>query len=240
MACGTEDVLTCHVIIMREPRTGVTAIAHFDEFSRHWDFSGMMEDFLAKVGQLQTREEWEYVESESDGDWEWWDESEETEELQSQDQPNSFSQPRDPGEVTVLSASEVCTEIEFLNNSAILQLMCGWKLLAKSINDNVLKLGNSTASAVQWSAGWTGDGEHFFNELYHFQRRFMSCIYSEATQMTPREATNLPRGSCSIFTTSRSVSTSSLAVSDLRIHGNVLLKISLASQHSIFQSLIGG
>ena len=143
MACGTEDVLTCHVIIMREPRTGVTAIAHFDEFSRHWDFSGMMEDFLAKVGQLQTREEWEYVESESDGDWEWWDESEETEELLSQDQRNSFSQPRDPGEVTVLSASEVYTEIEFLNNSAILQLMCGWKLLAKSINDNVLKLTSS-------------------------------------------------------------------------------------------------
>ena len=105
MACGTEDVLTCHVIIMREPRTGVTAIAHFDEFSRHWDFSGMMEDFLAKVGQLQTREEWEYVESESDGEWEWWDESEETEELQSQDQRNSFSQPRDPGEFTVLQVN---------------------------------------------------------------------------------------------------------------------------------------
>jgi len=38
VACGTEDVLTCHVIIMREPATGVTAIAHFDEFSRVWDF----------------------------------------------------------------------------------------------------------------------------------------------------------------------------------------------------------
>ena len=46
VACGTEDVLTCHVILMRESRTGVTAIAHFDEFSRHWDVSGLMEDFL--------------------------------------------------------------------------------------------------------------------------------------------------------------------------------------------------
>ena len=76
VACGTEDVLTCHVIIMREPRTRVTAIAHFDEFSRHWDFSGMMEDFLAKVDRVTNREEWEY-DSEGEGEWEWWDESEE-------------------------------------------------------------------------------------------------------------------------------------------------------------------
>ena len=75
VACGTEDVLTCHVILMRESRTGVTAIAHFDEFSRHWDFSGMMEDFLAKLDRVKHREEWEY-DSEGEGEWEWWDESE--------------------------------------------------------------------------------------------------------------------------------------------------------------------
>ena len=90
VACGTEDVLTCHVILMRESRTGVTAIAHFDEFSRHWDFSGMMEDFLAKLDRVKNREEWEY-DSEGDGDWEWWDESEQCEN-------NSQSNSLDPGQ----------------------------------------------------------------------------------------------------------------------------------------------
>jgi len=61
VACGTEDVLTCHVIIMREPATGVTAIAHFDEFSRVWDFREMAEDFIEKVKCVKHKSEWEYA-----------------------------------------------------------------------------------------------------------------------------------------------------------------------------------
>ena len=97
-ACGTEDVLTCHVIIMREPRTGVTAIAHFDEFSRHWDFSGMMEDFLAKVDRVKNRQEWEYDSEGEGGEWEWWDESEEEQETDNK----SHSYSLDPGEYVVM------------------------------------------------------------------------------------------------------------------------------------------
>ena len=102
MACGTEDVLTCHVIIMRESRTGVTAIAHFDEFSRHWDFSGMMEDFLAKVDRVKNREEWEYDSEGEGGDWEWWDESEEEQESGGECDNKSHSYSLDPGEYVVM------------------------------------------------------------------------------------------------------------------------------------------
>ncbi len=31
---GTEDVLTCHVIVLRHPLTATVALAHFDEFIR--------------------------------------------------------------------------------------------------------------------------------------------------------------------------------------------------------------
>ena len=79
VACGTEDVLTCHVIILRDPATRVTAIAHFDEFSRVWDFAGLARDFLDKVAWVRHHEEWEYREGEDEGDWEWWEEGEEEE-----------------------------------------------------------------------------------------------------------------------------------------------------------------
>ena len=32
MNCGTEDVLTCHVVVLHHTFTQVTALAHFDEF----------------------------------------------------------------------------------------------------------------------------------------------------------------------------------------------------------------
>ena len=35
MSCGTEDVLTCHVIVLHHAFTQVTALAHFDEFVQH-------------------------------------------------------------------------------------------------------------------------------------------------------------------------------------------------------------
>ena len=34
LSCGTEDVLTCHVIVLHHAFTQVTALAHFDEFIR--------------------------------------------------------------------------------------------------------------------------------------------------------------------------------------------------------------
>ena len=80
VGCGTEDVLTCHVIILREPATGVTAIAHFDEFSRVWDFQALSRDFLDKVALMRgSPAEWDYWEEGESGDWEW-DEEEEEEE----------------------------------------------------------------------------------------------------------------------------------------------------------------
>ena len=32
LSCGTEDVLTCHVVVLHHAFTQVTALAHFDEF----------------------------------------------------------------------------------------------------------------------------------------------------------------------------------------------------------------
>ena len=75
VGCGTEDVLTCHVIILREPSLGVTAIAHFDEFSRKWDFEGLMKDFHEKVKLMKETKDWDYCEGE-EGDWEWEEEEE--------------------------------------------------------------------------------------------------------------------------------------------------------------------
>ena len=69
--------MTCHVIILRDPATRVTAIAHFDEFSRVWDFAGLARDFLDKVAWVRHHEEWEYRDGEDEGDWEWWEEGEE-------------------------------------------------------------------------------------------------------------------------------------------------------------------
>ena len=76
VGCGTEDVLTCHVIIMREPSLGVTAIAHFDEFSRVWDFEGLMNDFLGKVKLMKARKDYDYWDGDEE-DWEWEEEEEE-------------------------------------------------------------------------------------------------------------------------------------------------------------------
>ena len=80
--CGTDDLLTCHAIIFRDSVSGVTAIAHFDEFSRKWDFEGMEDDFLNKVNLVRQRTAWEYDEEAGDGDWEWWDDEEEIQETE--------------------------------------------------------------------------------------------------------------------------------------------------------------
>ena len=79
VACATEDLLTCHAVILRDPATAVVAIGHFDEFSRVWDFSGLMADFLEKVKKVKQRDDWDYYEEDCEGDWEWWEEEEEEE-----------------------------------------------------------------------------------------------------------------------------------------------------------------
>jgi len=73
VCCGTEDVLTCHIIIMRDPTTGVAAIAHFDEFTKRKAFENMTKSFLDRVRQAM-EEDWQYIdEEEEETEWEYWD-----------------------------------------------------------------------------------------------------------------------------------------------------------------------
>ena len=65
--CGTDDVLPCHVIILREPHTQVTAIAHYDSFARRTGFTNLAKAFQEEV---RTRREEAWAED----DWEYWDE----------------------------------------------------------------------------------------------------------------------------------------------------------------------
>ena len=93
VACATEDLLTCHAVILRDPATAVVAIGHFDEFSRVWDFSGLMGDFLEKVKLMKQRTSWDYCEEEEEGDWEWWDEDE----VEDDSQGQTFDDQLQPG-----------------------------------------------------------------------------------------------------------------------------------------------
>ena len=89
VGCGTEDELTCHVNIMREPSLGVNAIGHFDELSRVWDFEGLMNDFLAKVKLMKERKDYDYWDGDGDEeDWEWEIEEEDDTEEQVQLDPD--------------------------------------------------------------------------------------------------------------------------------------------------------
>ena len=69
LGCGTDDVLTCHVIILRDPELGVAVIGHFDEFSRKKDFEGLVNSFLERLRQRKRASTWDYWE-EGEGDWE--------------------------------------------------------------------------------------------------------------------------------------------------------------------------
>jgi len=79
LGCGTDDVLTCHVIVLREPELGVAAIGHFDEFSRKKNFDGLVASFLERVRQRKRASAWDYWED-GEGDWEWEEDGEEQEE----------------------------------------------------------------------------------------------------------------------------------------------------------------
>ena len=76
LGCGTDDVLTCHVIVLREPELGVAAIGHFDEFSRKKNFDGLVATFLDRVRQRKRASAWDYWD-EGEGDWEWEEDGEE-------------------------------------------------------------------------------------------------------------------------------------------------------------------
>ena len=78
LGCGTDDVLTCHVIVLREPELGVAAIGHFDEFSRKKNFDGLVASFLERVRQRKRASAWDYWED-GEGDWEWEEDGEEQE-----------------------------------------------------------------------------------------------------------------------------------------------------------------
>jgi len=80
LKCGTEDVLTCHVVIFRDRGTGVSAIGHFDEFTKRVHFEKMACSFLEKIRAVKSGiwEEWdECMDEEGDGEWEYYDDSEE-------------------------------------------------------------------------------------------------------------------------------------------------------------------
>lgn len=74
--CGTEDVLTCHVLVLHHQLTQVTAIAHFDEYVKESRLEQFVTQFLERV-----RDQY-FVTSEStddfsnDYEWEEWDETE--------------------------------------------------------------------------------------------------------------------------------------------------------------------
>ena len=88
LGCGTDDVLTCHVIVLREPVLGVAAIGHFDEFSRKKNFDGLVASFLERVRQRKRASAWDYWE-EDEGDWEWEEDGEEVEEEEEELDPTA-------------------------------------------------------------------------------------------------------------------------------------------------------
>jgi len=54
--------LTQNTLFYRDPYTGVSSIAHFDEFTKQSSFEKMVESFLEKIRERQ------------EGDWEYWEE----------------------------------------------------------------------------------------------------------------------------------------------------------------------
>jgi hypothetical protein len=82
--CGTEDVLTCHVIVLHHTFTRTTALAHFDEYVRDRGLNRFVDAFLDRVRRNHFYDD--EMSSGSDGDaaagagaWEW-EECEDSEE----------------------------------------------------------------------------------------------------------------------------------------------------------------
>lgn len=75
--CGTEDVLTCHVVILRS--SGVVAIAHFDEYVTEARLGRMVNLFRGFVEERRNLYEFD-EDGEEEEEWEWEEYEEEEEE----------------------------------------------------------------------------------------------------------------------------------------------------------------
>jgi len=74
---GTDDVLTCHVVILHHPWTSTLALAHFDEFVRAPALNRFLKAFLERIRERYFSEEWEDDEFDEDWDYEYVDEDDE-------------------------------------------------------------------------------------------------------------------------------------------------------------------
>jgi len=68
--CGTEDVLTCHVVILHHPDSRVTAIAHFDEYVKEARLKRYVSDFGGKVADRLYSLEYDIDEDAEEWEWE--------------------------------------------------------------------------------------------------------------------------------------------------------------------------
>ena len=110
---GTEDVLTCHVIVLHHAFTNVTALAHFDEYVRERGLNRFIDAFKAKVFKRFFVEDWEEEEwgdedqDDEEYEWEEWEESEEEEDEESggKSTGKSFGEPSFKMELNVISNS---------------------------------------------------------------------------------------------------------------------------------------
>ncbi len=74
-SCGTEDVLTCHVIVLRHPLTQVVGLAHVDEYVRETGLERFLAAFLDRVRERYFADDGD----DDDGDEYEWEELEEEE-----------------------------------------------------------------------------------------------------------------------------------------------------------------
>ena len=82
---GTQDVLTCHVVVLHHPDSGVTAIGHYDEYVRERRLNALVNRFCERVVDRS----YIYFDDDEDEDygdeWEW---EEVSEDDSSQDEAN--------------------------------------------------------------------------------------------------------------------------------------------------------
>eukprot|EP00095_Tigriopus_kingsejongensis_P012140 maker-scaffold867_size86973-snap-gene-0.13 protein:Tk12140 transcript:maker-scaffold867_size86973-snap-gene-0.13-mRNA-1 annotation:"n-terminal asparagine amidase" len=74
--CGTEDVLTCHVLVLHHHLTQVTAIAHFDEYVRELRLSHFVVEFLERVRDQYFVSSDANEDFSEDYEWEEWEDEE--------------------------------------------------------------------------------------------------------------------------------------------------------------------
>jgi hypothetical protein len=77
---GTEDVLTCHVVVLHDWLTAVTALAHFDEYVTDCTVNKLIDAFVERARQRRYSSGDALEASSEEDDWEWEDVGEEEEE----------------------------------------------------------------------------------------------------------------------------------------------------------------